>query len=445
MEARNAAVTEAAQRQVAELQRLGWYHSIQLPDGSVIAGHQDLHRLHWRLAQFPIPTDLTGKRVLDIGAWDGWFSFELERRGAQVVAVDQTASKRFLLARELLNSSVEYIIEDVYHLTPERIGRFDVVLFLGVLYHLKHPLLALERVCELSTDLACVESYVTDAQEPGAMPLMEFYETTELRGQFDNWVGPNVACLLAMCRTAGFARVEVGAVVESRCHVACYRNWTAAQSTGVAPAVMEVENSATRTPHFAGDRDEYLSLWFKHDHQVLRPEDLAVQVGPYGSRAVLLQKTGEAGWHIDCKLPPGLSPGTHDVRLRAAGTKWSDPVRIQVGVVESVRVDVGDLTPLDIIGITDGISWENDVIRLREQSWISLWVVGLAPNARREDVRVVLGSKALEVDFVSTVHKDGWRQVNARLPEGLAAGWTEVYVGHAGALSPAKRVLLTTS
>ena len=104
-----------------------------------------------RIAQFPIPEDLRGKRVLDIGAWDGWFSFEMERRGAEVLAIDNWDNPRFHEVRRLLNSRVEYRQMDVYDLTPARIGRFDIVLFFGVLYHLKHPLLALERVCALTT------------------------------------------------------------------------------------------------------------------------------------------------------------------------------------------------------------------------------------------------------------------------------------------------------
>ena len=81
------------------------------------------------------------------------------------------------------------------------------MLFFGVLYHVKHPLLALENVCGMCRDMACIESFVTDA-DLNAIPSMEFYETTELRGQLDNWVGPNVACLMAFSRTAGFARVQ---------------------------------------------------------------------------------------------------------------------------------------------------------------------------------------------------------------------------------------------
>ena len=93
--ARDSAATSEIRKQIASLEALGWYHSIQLPGGEVIPGLQTLEQLRKRIAQFPIPQDLRGKRVLDIGAWDGWFSFEMERRGAEVVAVDRTAQTRF--------------------------------------------------------------------------------------------------------------------------------------------------------------------------------------------------------------------------------------------------------------------------------------------------------------------------------------------------------------
>src|ERR1700688_21458 len=146
-QARNDNITSETRKQIDQLHALGWYHSMELPDGSVIQGLQSIELLRKRLAQFPIPLDLRGKRVLDIGAWDGWFSFEMERRGAEVVAVDVARQKPFLEAKKLLNSKVEYVIEDVCRLNPATLGTFDIVLFLGVLYHSKHPVLALERVC----------------------------------------------------------------------------------------------------------------------------------------------------------------------------------------------------------------------------------------------------------------------------------------------------------
>jgi tRNA (mo5U34)-methyltransferase len=220
--ARDQENTEATSGLRAELARLGWYHSLELPDGSVIHGLQTLDQLRTRIARFPIPEDLSGKRVLDIGAWDGWFSFEMERRGASVVALDSTRQEAFFEARRLLHSKVEYVVEDVCRLNPRDLGRFDIVLFFGVLYHLKHPLLALEKVFELTSWMACIESLVIDDPPSSAAPMMEFYEGTELSGGFDNWVGPNTACLMAFCRTAGFTRVELGEVVDYRAHLVAY-------------------------------------------------------------------------------------------------------------------------------------------------------------------------------------------------------------------------------
>ena len=130
-------------------------------------------RLRW--ARYPIPADLTGKRVLDIGAWDGWFSFEAERRGAAVTSVDCVEIPNYLHIHRKLGSKAVYRNLDLYELPDAGLGKFDIVFCLGVLYHVKHPLLALEIVCSLATDVAVVESFVTDGEtwreHQGEIPL----------------------------------------------------------------------------------------------------------------------------------------------------------------------------------------------------------------------------------------------------------------------------------
>jgi len=117
----------------------GWYHSFELPDGTRIDGCIGLAALRERYARFPIPQDLSGQRVLDIGAWDGWFSFEAERRGAVVTAVDCVEVPGFRQIQKKLGSKVDYRVVDLYDLPQSGLGKFDVVFFLGVFYHLKHP------------------------------------------------------------------------------------------------------------------------------------------------------------------------------------------------------------------------------------------------------------------------------------------------------------------
>ena len=160
---------------------LRWYHTIDLGQGVVTRGVDNTPE---RLPRVRLPEDLSGKTVLDIGAWDGFFSFEAERRRAsRVVACDYYAwhgvgwgtgrgKDGFELARTALNSRVEDVALDVLDLSPEKIGTFDVVFFLGVLYHLPNPLLALERVASVSSGLLILETVVDMVGVGGAAPAV---------------------------------------------------------------------------------------------------------------------------------------------------------------------------------------------------------------------------------------------------------------------------------
>ena len=170
-----------------------WYHSIDLGNGLVTPGIDDTPV---RLARLALPGSLAGQTVLDIGAWDGFFSFECERRGAaRVVAADYYswhgtgwgAKAGFELAREALGSRVEDIDVDVMDISPDRLGTFDVVLFLGVLYHLRHPLLAIEKIAAVTRGTLILET-VVDLVGLGR-PAMAFYPGRELNADPDQLVG----------------------------------------------------------------------------------------------------------------------------------------------------------------------------------------------------------------------------------------------------------------
>src|SRR5258708_15588644 len=113
-----------------ELARKGWYHSIELPDGTVTDGLISIERLKNRVAHMPIPADLHGKRVLDIGAWDGWFSFEMERRGADVVAVDCGQVEKFIYSHHAPKTQQDFHTLVVMDLPPPELRYFFIVLFL---------------------------------------------------------------------------------------------------------------------------------------------------------------------------------------------------------------------------------------------------------------------------------------------------------------------------
>jgi tRNA (mo5U34)-methyltransferase len=194
---------------------LRWYHTIDLGQGVVTKGVDDTPL---RLTRLELPASLSGLSVLDVGAWDGFFSFEAERRGAsRVVAADHyswhgpgwgttNGKAGFELAREALGSRVEDVDIDVMELSPDSIGTFDVVLLLGVLYHLRHPLLALERIASVSRDLLILETVVD--MVGFRRPALAFYPDRELGNDPTNWWGPNVPAVHALLRSAGFQRVR---------------------------------------------------------------------------------------------------------------------------------------------------------------------------------------------------------------------------------------------
>jgi tRNA (mo5U34)-methyltransferase len=221
---------------------ISWYHSIDLGGGIVTPGNPPDDLMLARGL-----CDVRGKRVLDIGAWDGFWSFLAERRGAaSVVAMDHYAwsvdfparlgyweacerkgevpdhrldltefwrpddlpgRAGFDLARHTLGSSVEPVVADFMEVDPAVIGQFDVVLFLGVLYHLREPLTALERVLGLTSGVAVIETEAISILGMPQASMVEFHDGAGLRGDYTNWFVPTEAALHAMCKAAGFKRV----------------------------------------------------------------------------------------------------------------------------------------------------------------------------------------------------------------------------------------------
>jgi tRNA (mo5U34)-methyltransferase len=236
----------------AELEQLAlsqdghWWHSIDFGEGVVTRGAKSPEYLahEWQSLQLP---DLHGKSVLDIGAWDGFYSFECERRGAKrVVALDHyiwsidiDAQHRyhdesgargeaprpydevpevwkpdtlpgkagFDTAHRALDSKVESVVGDFMTMDLEPLGTFDVVLYLGVLYHIKDPFTALRRLAQVTKGMAVIETEAIIVPGFEDHQLWEFFEKDELNTDPTNWWAPNLAGLVGMCRSAGFRDV----------------------------------------------------------------------------------------------------------------------------------------------------------------------------------------------------------------------------------------------
>jgi tRNA (mo5U34)-methyltransferase len=194
-----------------EVKKINWFHRIDLGQGVTTPGIDDTPT---KLGQVRLPADLTGKTVLDIGAWDGFFSFECEKRGARrVVAldggvwkVDTIGKAGFEFARKVLNSRVEDAELEVSEISIERLGQFDLVLFLGVLYHLPDPVGSFLKVASVAAHDIIVETHV-DLVEVST-PAIAFYPFDECAKDPSNWCGPNQAAVEAMLRLAGFKTIR---------------------------------------------------------------------------------------------------------------------------------------------------------------------------------------------------------------------------------------------
>jgi tRNA (mo5U34)-methyltransferase len=208
--------TDQRKWKLAQVERVPfWWHTIDLGDGVFTPGQSSLEEQNQRAQG--IPSSLEGKTVLDIGCWDGFYSFLCEQRGATVMAIDDfqhrdfvrskyntelTPGQGFRTAARCLKSSLKLNKGDFVRLKDA----YDVVLFLGVLYHQRHPLLALEHVSRLTRECAVIETHYLSEEE---RPVLRFYPGTSLNQDPTNFWGPSLSSLDLMLKDVGFRSVDL--------------------------------------------------------------------------------------------------------------------------------------------------------------------------------------------------------------------------------------------
>jgi tRNA (mo5U34)-methyltransferase len=236
-------VVDAADLQ-AQADSIAWFHSIDLGNGVTTKGLSDKNATV-TAAQLP---DFSGKTVLDIGAWDGYYSFLAERNGAtHVVSLDHYAwgvdiparerywnecrengvlpdhsrdttdfwradlpgRRGFDFAHAALSSKVESVVADFTTVDVGSLGSFDVVLYLGVLYHMKEPLTCLERLRAVTHGVAVIETAALRIPQVAGQSFLEFHSGSELNRDFGNWFQPNIEAVQALALAAGFSKVEI--------------------------------------------------------------------------------------------------------------------------------------------------------------------------------------------------------------------------------------------
>jgi tRNA (mo5U34)-methyltransferase len=222
---------------------LNWYHSIDLGHGVVTRGASTTEI---RLTEAQLP-DFAGRSVIDIGAWDGYYSFLAERNGAdRVVALDHyvwgvdipardrywqecrangvlpdhnrdvneffhadlPGRRGFDFAHHALDSNVEAVVADFATDDLEALGSFDVALYLGVLYHMMEPLTCLQKLRAVTREVAVVETVALHIPAFAEYGLLEFFADGDLNRDYGNWYTPTITALRGLVLAAGFSRVE---------------------------------------------------------------------------------------------------------------------------------------------------------------------------------------------------------------------------------------------
>lgn len=205
----------------SRLPEITWYHTQELAPGVVTPGMFDLRPY---VDRYGLPDDLTGLRVLDVGTFEGFWAFELERRGAQVTALDvdriqdldwpprlrpagdERRGEGFEIAKAAKASAVERVGLSIYDATPDRLGgTFDLVFCGSVLIHLRDPMLALERMAAL-----CRGRLLLADEYSRRLALLPFMAAVEFRGEtpWSTWWRPSPRAWRAMVRCAGFEEVQ---------------------------------------------------------------------------------------------------------------------------------------------------------------------------------------------------------------------------------------------
>ncbi len=202
-----------------------WYQRIYLGQGVYTLPVLQLHNYVWQAVKEMLPDGYNGASVLDVGTNAGYFSIQAKLNGAdQVVGVDfeDRYLKQAEACRTIWKLDIDYRQIDIDQLQPLAMGqRFDVVIFTGILYHLKNPLGVLEQMATLCSDAIIVETEVISPRHKNVLHVrqgpfgrtavtpchtgfMKFIEKYELNGDGSNWWVPDEECVLGMLRSAGF-------------------------------------------------------------------------------------------------------------------------------------------------------------------------------------------------------------------------------------------------
>jgi len=361
----------------AGVERLGpWFHRIDLGDGVVtkeksVAGEAGDHPLPtWAVVSSALPKDLTGLSVLDVGCNAGFYSVEAKRRGAaRVLGVDAQRHevRQASFVARALGLPIEFRRMSVYDLTPETVGVFDVTLALGLVYHLKHLVLGLERLHSVTRDLLVLETavllpslvptdpvpYVTGPLTRGLHPIGYVENSPDAKEAVFNWFVPSIGAVAAMLSDTGFEDVRCVAKPGDRAVFVCRkRDGGAVHHLPDLAARLEVESAPTACR--LGEAVTITVRATNAGRSAWKARSEGDAKGAVALGAHLFRGDEEVEWTwareaLDADVPPGA---TVDLALEAAAPLEPGRYRVELDLVAEHLAWFEDLgSPLLEVGL----------------------------------------------------------------------------------------------
>ena len=244
-----------------------------------------------------------------------------------------------------------------------------------------------------------------------------------------------MTCAEALCRSAGFARVKREYVSERRAGFTCRRLWEPVPANPAPPPLLySAVNNRTNDVQFHLGKDEYICVYFRSDAPDLTRDRLRIEIDGLGAPVLILVNLRAEEWQANLRVPPGLAPGDHQVRLRTVESSYSNSFTIIVeppGETGKARPRTHEspavtAAPPQIYAVSNGMT-ESDVFYGHRNEYVCCRFRTAETGLDRDSVILMIGEMEQPVAFLTDLGDGGW-QANSRLPGGLTEGRQPVRV-----------------
>ena len=206
------------------------------------------------------------------------------------------------------------------------------------------------------------------------------------------------------------------------------------------PVITGVVNHRNGESSFDTRADEYMSVFFKSDQPDLTRADVMPEMDGFGVYPASVARSGGSGWQMDCQIDAATGPASRTIRLRTGGSTFGAPASFVVDAPFENSIAAEFSGPLEIQGMADGLTWEDNIVHLDRDACLSIWVRGLPDEVTRSRLHVRIANFDAQVLFVSAPDEQKLRQINVRFPAEILSGEHPVAVAFGTSVAAARPV-----